>query len=344
MNSFGVQRVIQDDGWTPWVETTPKGWWFLNIATWSRTRHYTVEFGTTTTTTDCIQMEIDTGPTGGPMPRPPGWPDTMVYYFWGQRSVAPSTTRWSGVTEQFWDTQTEVRWFDPPDFLPDCRVIVGPTLFRGDLLRIETRWLSKLSGREARMLLNFEEVEHNKRLDVGRLSPGHQVLDLEIGKGRNRKAYQVAFSVQNKLDIVFDDPVVDVSLRQDPKLPNGTTIKFRVRNNTPHEVPAIVTCLGVPEGWMGMLNDYRPFRLKPHKEREMTLQVEMMNDLGVVDSGLVPFSVACTPYLRDLFRGRSSPEQLSSATAYVRPKFERQFAARLRKAKQAFERGEPLVG
>jgi hypothetical protein len=326
------------------VQVTPKGWWFLNIARFERSHRWGLQTRSVTYTVDCHQMIVyDGDPVGGVYPGTPH--SGQLHSYWGQRPLAPARVT-LGDIEWFWNTEWEMRWFDPPKFLPDVQAIVGPTMFSGDYLRIETEWLENMPGvKSAQILVDHQPLKHNQLIEIADLNAGHHLVDLEWETDEGSRHIQASFATKEKVEVVLDSPVAEVEITSDSDKPNGTAVGFTVRNNTPLEQPAIVSVSSVPEGWMAVIEDFRPFRLGPHEERRMTLQVEMMSDLGVADAGQhLPFTLSYTCRVLDVMRGQAQAQHAHGRTLYVRPQFEKAFAARLRKSKRVHGRNKPLVG
>jgi hypothetical protein len=323
--------------WSGWAQITPKGLWFLNVALFRRSRNFVAHWPWVRATYRCT----------GYMRDPLCIPDVSMncgQRFWGQQQVGSSTTGES--TTSGVDQQLEFRFFDPPDFLPDCRAIAGPIMFRGDFIRIETNWLAKMpSVSEARFTLNgHRPVEHNKRIELADMPVGHQFLDIDFRQGRKRRNYQISFSTQNKLDVLVEQPTAEITIGDGADgMTNTTVIPIRVRNNTDAGLSAILSVSDVPPGWMGVLHDQRPFNLKPHEEREVMLQVELMNDVGYTDNPYVPFTISGTWNVPGFLANRLRPHEISATTVYVQPSFERKLQTVLQKSKAEYSPQTPYV-
>ena len=338
--------VVEDDGWSAWTQVTPKGWWFLNIADFERTRSFVVHFSVEYQSEQCTQIQRGDTPD----------PRNTVFSGGMAHRATPMNSAWQTVqvatppappglpaNERFWQTQRETRWFDPPDSLPEgVRGLLGPTLYRGDQLRIETKWLGRLPDvLDHSITMDFERFRHNERIDLASLAPGHHFVDVEAKlKGGDTRSYHIMFSVVNKVDLLIDNPMIDIPIEVGK--PNGARIPIRVRNNTAHEMPVIVRVSGAPVGWKALVNDGLIHRLAPNSEKKLTLQFEMMNDSGA-SKEFMPITVSTSTNLRASLTDRSKPEHLVSATAYVRPVIATELMKRMQRSKSAMQKSQPPI-
>jgi hypothetical protein len=331
-------RIIEDSGWSPWRQVTDKGWWFLNIADWERERSFLVEYVNAVITEDCSNLATDFGP-------PPGGPTSSPgYYYWYWRRLSTRVISSTGRRDRFWDTQRETRWFDPPKELPEVRALVGPTLLRGDQLRLETNWMPKLPEvRSARVTLDAQPIKHNQLIRLATLNAGMHALDIAatMSDGSER-ALQIAFSVQNKLDLRFAKPVQRVNVSDDPKRPNGTSFVLDLRNNTAKPIGAVVELADVPEGWRAGLNNQSIIAVRPNRPTRLSMQVEMMNDSGLSE-GLLPVSIAASSDLGAYLRNRARFRDVVVATAYVEPRARPRLAKVMLTNKARLKKKRPIA-
>lgn len=124
-----------------------------------------------------------------------------------------------------------------------------------------------------------------------------------------------AFSLVSKVELSAVAPLSEMSLG-DPSESNGLALPLLAINRAPHPVLVEVAVAGVPPGWSAVVLGDALVTLEPDEAREVTLQVELMNDSGIHDRPL-PFTVGATSVLPVEHAGEQ-PHALSSfATCYV---------------------------
>ncbi len=255
---------------------------------------------------------------------PPDWDDDRTLgrrstfgKFW--RRLWPQRSPWRPVRiERDAGTFTvEVEELDPPDTWFDSDAVVQPDVCQGDLLTVHTKWLAMLPGvHEFEVLFDGEPYEHLQAIPTETLPLGiHQFDFRAVFDDGEERSCAWAFSLVSKVELRAVAPQTELVLG-DPAEPNGLTLPLLAVNRAPHPVLVELAVAGVPPGWSAVVLGDALVTLKPEEVREVTLQVELMNDSGLDDRPL-PFTVGATSLL-PVERPGEQPHALSSfATCYV---------------------------
>lgn len=246
-----------------------------------------------------------------------GTPRDVWGRLWARRS---SFTRWEARRTEL-DPKAfrlEVEELDPPDTWFDSAAVVQPDVCQGDLLTVHTKWMATLPDLvESEVMFDGQPYEHLQVIHTETLPLGVHQFDFRavFADGQERSCAWT-FSLVSKVELRALEPMTDLRLG-DPKEPNGVALPLLAINRAPHPVLVELAVAGVPSGWSAAVLGDALLVLEPEESREVTLQVEIMNDAGI-DARPLPFTVGATSVVPVEHPGEQPHALTSFATCYVR--------------------------
>jgi hypothetical protein len=301
-------KVTTPGPWGKWSNWSAKTWQDLGVSKRSRMRTVTRTWQERDVNQTCFRT---------PEGLPPYWLSEWVYGSWVNKS------------DSWPEFERQSKWFDPPAELPAWRAAVGPNVVRGEVMQFETDWLGLMPGVQSHSA-NFdgEPYQHNERIRTELLSPGHHVLALSVGmEDGSTNSFELSFSLVHKMDIRFIEPILDLPVGAGG--PNGATFTLRIGNNTSDPLNAVVEVISVAHGWKAVLLQPHVLTIEVGEPQEFTLQVELMNETGIMDDGLAAFTIAVAGAAQFAPQRQWVVRDPAFATAYVRTSLDPQDVQRI---------------
>lgn len=300
--------------WTAWQTICTRG--LVSWQTRTRTRQVGETWSRRTRDQDCFTLGLP----------PPFdvWLQSVTYGEW--ETVTQTTT----ATEREYRTlhlaATVAEW---RDFL----VAVLPTLYKGDRLHMDWRFLAEMQEvKSYSAAIDGETIDADTfDLNVDRVD-GHHTIDINVETEAGEHRYQVAYAAAARFVAWFADPVVELKLPRKGG-PNGGTLSLMVANRSTETILVRPTVESVPAGWKAVFLDEQPTKVGRGRETTFVLQVEAMTD-AAIRSGPLPLTVAVRAVGR-----REGSEETACASCVLRltgkpeliAQVERQSIERMRK-------------